>query len=609
MPKPSPGSDLMLSDSQGAFLVIPTMQVRNGRHKEREIENPSKYHGYFSGTQKLVESWFATAGGEPLSPENQSGFRTDLVTAEKTYSVKGVEVVEEIFVPDSLPAMSVAYYTGPLLVEFQPELDIRDRYAHSHTNYSSTFHGGISLTQSGGRFVAVGEGEIRALNQFRYKFYPQDFDRGDIAESWVHSPCAFKGSRFGFGFGKSAEEAMANLATMKNNYFALKRDRAEKIRAAFVRHKISTQNDALNRAYHAVVAQFLSIQSGGRLPASGDRWFAGDSGWLRDAAISLEAYFELGLYGRAREILSFWLSRERMNEDGVFADRLDPSPQWKGIDSTLWLLRRAGEYVRFSGDKYFLEENGPLLRESLARLIDRRVTTRGLLKCSPYETWEDTKFTPREGYPIEVQALFAYNCMVYCALLEEKFCDTLARYASASINCIRTLYKSKTKVEGVERKYLCDCLSPALEKAESVTPNQLVVLDCGLADEELENDILAVVRAKLSGKGVRTLAPDEVGYFAKHVGDCSYHRGSQWPLFNYMAAKREMRLGKPERAFNHYVYPLMCDALEKSVGGIPELYNGDGSDAVAPRYQTWSLASFITACKEYERAITGQQRL
>ncbi|VVC71902.1 Amylo-alpha-1,6-glucosidase [uncultured archaeon] len=608
-PKMSASSDLLLSNSRGAFLTFPTIQIRNDRHKEREIENPTKYHGFHWGTQKLVESWFASAGGELLSPENQAGFHTDLVTAEKFYSVKGSQVVEEIFVPDSLPAFAVSYYPGPMQIEFQPELDIRDRYAHSHYNYSSTFHGGICLTNSGEWWAAIGEGDIKAKNQYRYKFYPQDFERGDIAESWVHSPCSFKGSRFHFGFGKSREEALSCLALMKNGFYQLKREKAEKIKSLYAHHRVSTQNEALNRAFHATVAQFLSIQNKDMLPASGDRWFAGDSGWLRDAAISLEAYFELGLYGKAREILSFWLKKELLNDDGIFAEKLEPSPQWKGVDSTLWLLRRAGEYVRFSGDKYFLEDKGPLLRESLSRIIDKRATTRGLLKCNAYETWMDTKFTPREGYPVEIQALFAYDCLLYCSILEEKFCDTLARFAQASTNAIRTLYKCKAKVEGVERKYLCDCLSPALEKAEAITPNQLIVLDCGLADDELENDVLAVVRAKLSGKGVRTLAQEEVGYFSRHVGDCSYHRGSQWPLFNCMAAKAEIRQGKPERAFNSYIYPLMDDALEKNVGGIPELYNGDGSDAAVPKYQSWSMASFIVACKEYERASSGQQKL
>jgi glycogen debranching enzyme len=221
----------------------------------------------------------------------------------------------------------------------------------------------------------------------------------------------------------------------------------------------------------------------------------------------------------------------------------------------------------------------------------------------------DTKFTPRDGFPVEVQALFAYDCLLFRGLLDEKSGDALARTAAGTLNSINTLFKCRTKVDGVERRYLADSISMSLERNPAVTPNQLVALDCGLLDEELESDILAVVRSRLAGKGVRTLAPGEPGYFERHVGDCSYHRGPQWPLFNYMAAKREIGNGKPERAFNLYIYPLVDDVLSKSVGGVPELYNSDGSDAIVPRYQTWSLASFIIACKEFERASKGQARL
>jgi len=612
MPKFQPnqlkGNDFLLSNGSGAFLLIPVAQIRNERHKEHELENPSKYYGFFWGTQKIVEGWFATADGHLLSPEIQSGFQTDLVTAEKIYQIGQTRIVEEIFVPDGFPAIAISYSGAFGDLEFQPELDIRGRYEHPWVDYKSKIAEGICFTSASGYWAVIGEGEPKQINQYRYKFYPDDFARNDIAERWSHSPCMFKQGasskerRFYFGFGKEKDEALRNYEKLKVDLEALKRAKSERVKSLLLKHRISTKNELLNKAFGAAVVQFLSIQNGDVLPASGDRWFAGDSGWLRDAAVSLEAYFELGLLERAKRTLNFWLSEDRLNSDGIFADKLEPEPQWRAVDATLWLLRRAGEYAVISGDRAFLEDKGDLLRASLERLIDKRVDAHGLVACKPYETWMDTKFTPREGYPVEVQALFAYDCLLFAKLFEERTARRLARIASATINSINTLYKCKTKVEGVERRYLADHLSPSLQRGSAITPNQLIALDCGLIEEELESDILAVVRAKLAGKGVRTLAPDEVGYFEKHVGDSSYHRGCQWPWLNYMAAKREIKQGKIERAFNHYIYPLIEDILGKSIGGVPELYNGDGTDAIVPKYQTWSLASFIIACKEYERA-------
>jgi len=610
MPKFQPtqlrGNDFLLSNGSGAFLLLPLMQIRNDRHKEHELENPSKYHGFFLGTQKIVEGWFATIDGQLLSPEIQTGFQTDLITAEKIYNTNQTKTIEEVFVPDGFPAISVSYSGTFGNLEFQPEFDIRGRYEHPWTEYASEIAGGICFISAMGYWAVIGEGEIRQINQYRYKFYPDDFARNDIAERWSHSPCSLKGRRFYFGFGKSREEALHNYETLKNDFEALKRAKTERVKSCLLKHRVATKNEALNKAFSAAVIQFLSIQNGDMLPASGDRWFAGDSGWLRDAAISLEAYFELGLFERAKRTINFWLNEDKLNEEGLFADKLEPKPQWRSVDATLWLLRRAGEYAVISKDRLFLEAKSDLLRESLERLIDKRVDARGLLACKPYETWMDTKFTPREGYPIEVQALFAYDCLLYAKLFEEKTASKLTHIAAATMNSINALFKCKTKVEGVERRYLTDCLSPSLERSSAITPNQLIVLDCGLIEEELESDILAIARSKLAGKGVRTLAPEDVGYFEKHVGDSSYHRGCQWPLFNYMAVKREIKQGKAERAFNHYIYPLMEDVLSKNIGGVPELYNGDGTDAIVPKYQTWSLASFIIACKEYERASLRQ---
>lgn len=606
--KPSSAQDLLISNGDGFFLLLPLQQIRNQRHKEKEIENPSKYQGLFWRMRKLMEGWFAVCDGTQLSPENQSSFQTDFTTAEKTYSINGKKITEEVFLPDGFPALAISYYGEFSSISLQPEFDIRDRYSHNWSEYSSGVEAGRATLSSSGIFCMLMDGgDISPLHQYRYKFYPQDYERNDIAERWCFSPCILKGKRFFIGFGNSPEEARTNCERLRNNYEELKMAKSERLRTQSNRFRLRSNNEQLNRAFQLATAQFLSLQFGGCLPASGDRWFAGDSGWLRDAAISLEVYFELGLYDRAKQVLNLWLSQENQNPDGLFADRLEPR-QWRALDATLWLLRRAGEYVMLTGDRAFLEEKTPLMRKSLEEIMDKRQTGKGLIRTKPYETWMDTKYTPREGFPVEIQALFIYDCLLLAKLFEERFSNRLLHASASCLNSL-TLFKCKAKIGGVERKYLADHLSPELAKYSALTPNQLIALDCGIVDEELEADILALTREKLAGKGVRTLSPDEVGYFEKHVGDGSYHRGTQWPLFNYMAAKREIRAGRPERAYNIYIYPLVEGILEKNPGGVPELFSGDGSDSPVPHYQTWSLASFIIACKEYERSLTRQAKL
>ncbi len=604
--KPSPANDFLLNNGDNLFLLLPHQQIRNQRHKEKEIENPSKYQGLFWGTRKLMEGWFAIADSHALAPENQASFQADFVIAEKAYNANGKKITEEIFLPDGFPAIAISYYGEFSSITFQPEFDIRDRYSHNWTDYSSSIESGRATIGSQGVFATLGDsgGDISPLHQYRYKFYPQDYDRNDIAERWCFSPCTIKGKRFFIGFGNTPEEARTNYERLRNNYEELKMAKSERIRTFSSRFRLKTNNDELNRAFQLAVLQFLSLQFNGCLPASGDRWFAGDKGWLRDSMISLEAYFELGLYDKARQILGLWLRKENMNGEGVFADRLDP-PGWRGFDGTLWLFRRAGEYALLTGDKKFFEEKADLIRASLEQIIDKRQNAKGLVRCKPYETWMDTEFTPREGFPIEVQALFIYDCLLLAKLFDERFADKLLRSSAIAINALQS-FKCSAKLGGVARKYFADLLTGEMAKYSALTPNQLIALDCGVVDEELEADILILTKEKLAGKGIRTLAPDEVGYFEKHVGDGSYHRGNQWPVFNSMAAKREIKAGHTERAYNIYIYPLISDILAKNFGGIPELYNGDGTDAPVPHYQAWSLASFIVSCKEYERAVTRQ---
>ena len=605
-PALSASNDLLLSNSAGVFLVLPAKQARNPKHKEKEICNPCKYNGLFWGTQKLVDSWLASIAGKELSPELQDGFLTDLVTAEKSYSPAGKKIIEEIFIPDFVPALAVSYFGEFASLDFQPELDIRDRYSSKWTDYGNTYAEHACVSSSQGFFIAMGsDAGLKPLHQYRYKFYEQDYERGDIAERWAHSPCILSGKRFFFGLGKSEREALENQERVRRDLEEMKLKKAERLNSLWSRLRTNLPGSGLATAYQLSLAQFLSIQNGAHLPASGDRWFAGDAGWLRDTMISLEAYFELGLLDQAKEIIRTWLRRENMSNEGRFAERLEPK-QWSSMDGTLWLLRRFGEFCMLSKDRHFLAENIGLVQDSLGRLVESRSTEQGFLKCNPYETWMDTKFTPRDGYPIEVQSLFIHDCRLLSPLLEEKFASKLLRISTSAFNSL-SQFKCSEKANGTGRKYLADHISPTHSKSAFLTPNQLIAIDCGVVEPEMQADILSLSREKLAGKGVRTLAQGEISYFDKHVGDYSYHRGPQWPFLNMFAAKAEIRSGSPQNALKFYLQPLVEGVISQNPGGVSELYNGDGSNALVPHYQTWSLASFIVMCREYGRATSANR--
>jgi hypothetical protein len=69
---------------------------------------------------------------------------------------------------------------------------------------------------------------------------------------------------------------------------------------------------------------------------------------------------------------------------------------------------------------------------------------------------------------------------------------------------------------------------------------------------------------------------------------------------NHLAAKAEISLGNKAAAYQVYIKPLVDKILRGNLGGVSEIYNGDGSECIAPHYQTWSLASFIVAAKKFK---------
>ncbi|NYZ79599.1 hypothetical protein H0N99_05650 [Candidatus Micrarchaeota archaeon] len=596
--EPAKGVDFLLSNGQGMFLLMPAKQCRNERHREKEVENPSKWHGLFLGSTKIVEGWNTRVGGVVLSPENQISFATDLTTITRSFDINGTEVCEEIFIPNDSFSLSIRYATNkPVFI--QPEFDIRFKYSERGGPYEYKLVGSDVLV-SGPLYAMVGGGRAKVGEQYRYKFYSEDWTRKDTSDRWAYAPAEFETSQLFMGFGGSKEEAISNFARIKNYYLQLKLERESDVTSVFERHRPENVNRQLALAYRLAVYQLLKIQNGSYLPASGDRWFAGDEGWARDTAVSLEAFFELGLFDTAKKILDYWVDEGKQRGDGRLPNKIEPL-SYNSSDGTLWLLRRLAEYVELTGDMEFFQLKKKAVRKALGGVAGEYLNVDGFVRSNAFESWMDTQFTPREGFPVELQALFIKNCMLYSKLFTDDFSSRLAalgEHAMASFN----KFKVKYILAGVEKSFmLADLINFDGVRINKLTPNQLIAVDCGIVDKELEKSILEIMREHLAGVGIRTLSPGEVDYFDEFCGDQSYHRGSQWPWLNYLAVKAEVRNGNKEQARKIYVEPLANVILNHNWGGISEVYSGNGKQCISPHYQTWSLASFIISVKQLSK--------
>ena len=241
-------------------------------------------------------------------------------------------------------------------------------------------------------------------------------------------------------------------------------------------------------------------------------------------------------------------------------------------DAPLWLFRAVADYCKETGKVDFLTkqigQKGTLL-DILSDLADGYAKgtpngicmdpESGLIYSPPHFTWMDTNYpagTPREGYPIEIQALW-YNALKLLAQHERTEAKRAARAAMAEK--VRTnVLRYYLTPEG----WLSDCLHGAkgIPAAKAVAddhlrPNQLFAITLGLVDSpDVCKAILEATSELLIPGAIRTLADRDVQfplpvrdrngallnnpthpYCGRYEGDedtrrkVAYHNGTAWP--------------------------------------------------------------------------------
>jgi predicted glycogen debranching enzyme len=307
-------------------------------------------------------------------------------------------------------------------------------------------------------------------------------------------------------------------------------------------------------------------------------------------------------------------------------------------DAPLWFSLACDEYARRQGDRVLDEavDDDRSLADVLGSIAAHYISgtdtgvgvdpESGLVWSPAHFTWMDTNHpagSPREGYPIELAALFAR----LTALLERigaKAPHGAWRDWAARSHAGLSLFRD------AKRNYLSDTLHavrgvPALRARpdDHLRPNQLFALTLGLVEgEEARRIVDAVGRNLLVPGALRTLAPRAVEiplpvardgallndpgfpYWGRYEGDedtrrkPAYHNGTAWPwlLPSYCEAlvrayPRDLRARNAARAILGSAAQLL-DA--GTAGQLPEILDGDaphtarGCDA-----QAWSVTETL----------------
>jgi predicted glycogen debranching enzyme len=390
-----------------------------------------------------------------------------------------------------------------------------------------------------------------------------------------------------------------------------------------------TPEAVLKRALDHYVVRRGSLKS----VIAGYPWFLD---WGRDALIFVRGMIAAGRWQDARRILQQF---GQLAQGGTLPNMIqgENAGNRDTSDAPLWFFVACNDLITAEGRPDFLDEIwgerslrqilgsvGAALSKGTANGI-RLDPDSGLLYSPSHFTWMDTNHpagTPREGYPIEIQALW-YAAQKFLAHIET---DSEAAHWDLSAQQTQTSIRKLYYLDA--RGYLADCLhaAPGVPAAnaqadDALRPNQLLALTLGAVDApQIARSVLAACEELLIPGAIRSLSNRRLDrplpivhrgnlvndphrpYWGEYAGDedtrrkPAYHNGTAWTWIfpSYCEAWRKV-YGAKARTTALAWLSSGCRLIEQAcIGHMPEILDGDdphlmrGCDA-----QAWGASEML----------------
>ena len=387
--------------------------------------------------------------------------------------------------------------------------------------------------------------------------------------------------------------------------------------------------DALREALDAFVVRRGDLKT----VIAGYPWFLD---WGRDTLLCLPGLLAAGRHEDTLAILRQFASFE---QDGTLPNMINgqDAANRDTTDAPLLLFHAVRAYLRERGEQHAaalldLPCGGRTLRQVLVSIAEHYLAgtpngirvdaASGLVYSPPHFTWMDTNYpacTPREGYPVEIQALW-HSALAFLAQHADTPDAKYARLARLVQQSVNRLYPSGKFIG------LTDCLhatsgQPAAEAVadDACRPNQLLAITLGVVtDQTLRRQILRACSAlvvpgairsladqpmqfamPIRGAGGRLLNNPERPYWGHYEGDedtrrkPAYHNGTAWGLpFPAYCEALFLTYGESARAAAAALLASASTLMEQCcLGQLPEIVDGDLPHT--PRgccAQAWSVA-------------------
>ena len=401
------------------------------------------------------------------------------------------------------------------------------------------------------------------------------------------------------------------------------------------------ESDSFGRQLALAAQAFVVRRGAQKTVIAGYPWFLD---WGRDSLICARGLLAAGMLEEVRQLL---IAYGRLEKDGTLPNTIhgEDTSNRSTSDAPLWYGIVCEEFAREAGPEIYdlpVDDAGRRIRDVLRNIAVgyssgtpngiRHDPSSGLIWSPSHFTWMDTNYpagTPREGYPIEIQALWIRLLRQLHAINSPPHTAPWERLAEQTTSQFLALYWLE------EKGYLADTLiAPAGTRAHDAKPDDALRSNCLfpllfdlVPKEHARRCLEAVARHLVIPGALRSLAPLPVAqplpihspdwrllndphnpYFGQYQGDedtqrkPAYHNGTAWtwtfPGFCEALARVWDYSPGALSAARAYLGSMATLLNEGCIGQLPEVLDGDaphqqrGCDA-----QAWGVTEALRVWK------------
>ncbi len=534
-------------------------------------------------------------------------------TARLTYRVGGVVLLKELLFVHNEEQLMIRYTLidahSPTKLRIKPFLAFRNSHSLSRANMNADTH-------------------LKPIpNGVKSKLYPgfpylhmQLNHKTDFiaAPDWYHNIEYLEEQRRGYEFQedllvpgffeigiKKGESIILSVSTKEEVPNTL----STKFNAELKRRpeKNSFENCLNNSGNQFIVRKDKKTEL-----VAGYPWFGR---WGRDTFISLP-----GITFRQNDIKTCKAVIDTLSaemKDGLFPNvGHSTSTAFNSADAPLWFFWTIQQYTDRTGDReqswndYGKKMKAILKSYSSGNLpYNIKMHENGLVYAGEpgvAVTWMDAvvggkPVTPREGYPVEINALW-YNAICFTLDLAREFKDTkFVKEWEKIPDLIKANFSQHFWIE--EQGYLADFVHDNQQNRD-VRPNQIFAAALPyspISDEQKASLLKIVEKELLTPKGLRTLSPQDPKYLGRYEGgqierDSAYHQGSAWPWLLSFFVEANLKLYNKAylSTAKRLIENFKEDMTVHGLCSIAEVYDGDPpqrpNGAIS---QSWSVSSIL----------------